>query len=97
MRKQQVAGMRFGKVLTLTVVGIGIWLIPSPEASAAPVNGAAIAQVVTANSIVDQVQCRVRRVCDWRGCRSVRRCDRPRCRRVRQCDRWGCRTVRRCW
>jgi hypothetical protein len=56
----------------LAFIAFGLMVLPS--ASAAPVNGAAIAKASAATSMFTEVPCRWRRVCDYRGCRSVRRC-----------------------
>jgi hypothetical protein len=56
----------------LAVIGFGLML--APGASAAPAKGTPIAKAAAVTSMVTEVPCRWRRVCDWRGCRSVRRC-----------------------
>lgn len=93
-RKQEAHRLR--ELLLACLFAIGIAVSAAPGALAAPVQGSPPSEA-KAGSIVQDVACRWRRVCDWRGCRSVRRCSRGSCRSGRVCDRRGCRTVRRCW
>lgn len=61
-------------LLAAMILALGGALLVPQAASAAPANGAAIANALDATSALDTVACR--RVCDWRGCWTS--CTRPR-------------------